>query len=138
MTTSSVLLGFEHVGLTANEAERTIDFYCGLLGLRLRARKAQEWGELLFLDAGNAMLEIFVPKPPQVRAADLPQGHAGLRHITFAVDDVDAAVARLEAAGVEITERPRDAYNRDLFRRVAFCRDPDGISVELVQRAAGR
>lgn len=133
-----MLIGFEHVGMTANDAERTIEFYCGLLGLAVAARKPQEWGELLFLSAGNAMLEIFVPKPPQMRAADLPQGHAGMRHLTFAVDDVDALVKALEAAGVEITERPRDAHNRDLYRRVAFCRDPDGISVEVVERAATR
>jgi glyoxylase I family protein len=128
------LIGFEHVGITANDVTKTKEFYCDLLGMTVRAHKSQEWGDLLFLDAGNAMLEIFIPSAPQMRATDLPKGHTGVKHITFAVDDVDAAIARFEAAGVEITERPREAKNTDFFRRVAFCRDPDGLSVELVQR----
>jgi dienelactone hydrolase len=51
---------------------------------------------------------------------------------------VVATVALLQAAGVEITEQPRDAHNRELIRRVAFCRDPDGLQVELIERAPRR
>jgi glyoxylase I family protein len=133
-----MLIGFEHAGMTAGNADAATAFYCGLLGLTLAARLPSAQGEVLFLDAGGGMLEISCPLEPQQRAIDVPKGTAGVRHLTFAFDDVDAMVARLEAAGVEITERPRDARFRDFFRRVAFCRDPDGVSVELVQRAEGR
>lgn len=133
-----MLLGFEHAGMTAGNAEATIAFYCGLLGLRLAGRLPSAQGEVLFLDAGGGMLEVSCPEEPQRRAVDVPKGTAGVRHLTFAFDDIDAMVTKLEAAGVEITERPRDARFRDFFRRVAFCRDPDGLSVELVQRAGGR
>lgn len=131
------LVGFEHAGLTVADLGRTIAFYSGLLGLRLVLRKSQPGGELAFLDTGNGMLEIFA-RPGAQRAVDVPVGTAGVRHLTFAVDDVVATVARLEAAGVEITERPRDAHNRELIRRVAFCRDPDGLQVELVERTRHR
>jgi catechol 2,3-dioxygenase-like lactoylglutathione lyase family enzyme/dienelactone hydrolase len=128
------LVGFEHAGLTVADLDRTIAFYCGLLGLRLIVRKSQVDGELAFLDTGSGMLEIF-GRPGAQRALDVPAGRAGVRHLTFAVDDVVATVGRLEAAGVEITERPRDAHNRELIRRVAFCRDPDGLQIELIERA---
>jgi len=131
------LVGFEHAGLTVADLDRTIAFYCGLLGLRLVVRKPQPDGELAFLDTGSGMLEIFA-RPGAQRAVDVPVGTAGVRHLTFAVDDVVATVTRLEAAGVEITERPRDAHNRELIRRVAFCRDPDGLQVELIERAPRR
>ena len=85
------LLGFEHVGTTAADLDRSIAFYCGLLGLRLVLRKRQGTTALAFL-------------------------------------------TRLAAAGVEIIEQPRDAHNTELIRRVAFCRDPDGIQVELIER----
>ena len=61
-----------------------------------------------------------------------------MRHLTFAFSDVDAMLARLEAAGVAVVERPRDAHNREMIKRVAFVRDPEGIIVELIERAAGR
>ena len=134
-----MVIGLEHVGTTSGDLDRTIAFYCGLLGLRLVARKPQPKGELAFLDTGAGMLEVYAPAAPDVaRFRDVPPHEAGMRHLTFAVVDVDAAVARLEAAGIEIVERPRDAHNAEIIRRLAFCRDPDGILVELVERAAGR
>ena len=135
----SGLIGFEHVGMTARDTEQTIAFYCDLLGLRLALRKSQPSGELLFLDAGGGMLEITIPASAEInRSRDVLPVDAGMRHLTFAFADVDATLARLEAAGVEVVERPRDAYNTEMIKRVAFVRDPDGIIVELVERAAGR
>ena len=131
------LVGFEHAGLTVADLDRTIAFYCGLLGLRLVLRKSPLGGELAFLDTGSGMLEIFA-RPGAQRVRYLPADTAGVRHLTFAVDDVDATVARLEAAGVAISERPREAHNRELIRRVAFCRDPDGLQVELIERTPTR
>ena len=133
-----MLVGFEHAGMTAADLDRTIHFYCDLLGLRLALRKRQATGELAFLEAAGGMLEIFAPDQPVAPACDVPPAEAGVRHLTFAVTEVDAMVARLEAAGVRVVERPRDAHNPEMIRRVAFVRDPDGIMVELVERAANR
>ena len=47
-------------------------------------------------------------------------------HVAFAVDDIYATCARLQAGGVAILRPPRDG-------RMAFIRSPDGISVELLQ-----
>lgn len=132
------LLGFEHIGMTAGGLDRTIAFYCDLLGLRLVLRKGQASGELAFLDAGGGMLEIFSPAEPVTPTRDVPAGETGMRHMTFAFDDVDALVAKLEAAGVPIVERPRAAHNTELIQRVAFCRDPDGTLVELIERTPNR
>lgn len=133
-----MLLGFEHVGMTVSNMERAIDFYCGLLGLHLRLRRTTAGGELAFLDAGGGMLEIAAPAHEVGLFRDVPHSEAGFRHITLAYDDVDAMVERLEEAGVSIVEGPRDAYNTEMIKRVVFVRDPDGILVELVERAAGR
>lgn len=133
-----MLLGFEHVGTTSGDMDRTIAFYCGLLGLRLALRKSVDAGELAFLDAGGGMLEVVAPKAGAGRFRDVPMSEAGMRHLTFAFDNIDSMVETLEAAGVEIAERPRDAYNPEIVRRVAFVRDPDGVLVELVERAPDR
>jgi glyoxylase I family protein len=84
------------------------------------------------------MLEVFAPAASIAPSRDIPAGEAGMRHLTFAVTDVDAMIARLEAADVPIVERPRPAHNTELIKRVAFVRDPDGIIVELIERTEGR
>jgi len=131
-----VLMNFEHVGLTCSDMNKTIEFYCGLLGLKEVLRKpTHTGGEVAFLDAGGGMLEIVRPKGAvQSPAREMPRSEAGIRHFTLTVDDLDATYERLVAAGVTFTEPPRDAYNPEILKRVAFCLDPDGISVELTQR----
>ena len=131
-------IAFEHVGTTSADLDRTIDFYCGLLGLTVALRRKNERGEMAFLDTGNGMLEIACPIADIARSRDVPPHEAGMRHLTFAVDSVDTLFAKLEAAGVDIIERPRDAYFTEMIKRVAFVRDPDGIIVELIERADTR
>ncbi|MCP8884209.1 VOC family protein [Devosia sp. XJ19-1] len=134
-----MLVGFEHVGMTTSDMDRAVAFYCDLLGLRLALRKPNGSGsELAFLDAGGGMLEIVAPAAGVGRFRDVPMSEAGMRHLTLAYDNVDAMIEKLEAAGVEIAERPRDAHNPEMIRRVAFVRDPDGVLVELIERAPGR
>ena len=50
-------------------------------------------------------------------------------HLAFEVDDIYAACARLQAAGVVINRPPRDG-------RMAFVRSPDLISIELLQKGS--
>lgn len=133
-----MLIGFEHVGTTSGNLDRTIAFYCDLIGLRLVLRKPQATGELAFLDAGGGMLEIFAPAASVAPSRDVPSAEAGMRHLTFAVTDLDEMIGQLEEAGVPIVERPRGAHNTELIKRVAFVRDPDGIMVELIERAEAR
>ena len=133
-----MLIGFEHVGMTCGDLDRTIDFYCGLLGLTLALRKKNDRGEMAFLDTGSGMLEIACPLADVARSRDVPPHEAGMRHLTFAFESVDTMIEKLEAAGVEILERPRPAFFTEMVSRVAFVRDPDGIMVELIERARGR
>lgn len=133
-----MLLGFEHVGMTSANLNRTIDFYCGLLGLTLALRKRNNRGEVAFLDTGTGMLEVICPSAPIARARDIDQHQAGIRHLTLAYEDIDVIVKRLVTAGVEIIEHPRKAIYLEMLHRVAFVRDPDGIVVELVERNEDR
>jgi catechol 2,3-dioxygenase-like lactoylglutathione lyase family enzyme len=55
----------------------------------------------------------------------------GIRHLTFAVDDIDAVVGSLQAQGAELVgeiERYEDIY------RLCYIRGPEGIIVELAER----
>ncbi|MDF2797536.1 MAG: lactoylglutathione lyase [Devosia sp.] len=130
-----MLKGFEHVGITVKNIDRSLAFYVDLLGLELRVRRRVFNGdELAFLDAKGPMLEMVCPATGALTAEDVAVGRAGVRHLTFNFDSVDETYDQLLRAGVDIVEPPRDAHNRDIARRVAFCRDPDGILIELIER----
>lgn len=136
-----MLVGFEHVGMVVRDLDRTIGFYCDLLGLSLLLRKRSTDGrhEVAFLDAGNCQLEIFCPSDPVgpgTHTHGQPPVQAEMRHMTFAFTDIDAVYNRLLKAGITGLEPPRQAHNQEVFKRVAFVEDPDGIVVELAERAA--
>jgi glyoxylase I family protein len=127
------VINFAHVGMTVSSIDRSIAFYVDLLGLRLVDRRPGTQGdEVAFVDAGGCMLELIGPSTGALLAEDVAAGRAGLLHLTFRVGDVDATVEAVRAAGGEVVEPPRDAYNKTMAKRVAFCRDPDGILVEFL------
>ena len=60
-----------------------------------------------------------------------PVNATGLRHLTFAVDDVKAVLAKLEARGAELVGelvRYEDIY------WLCYVRGPEGIIVELAEK----
>jgi catechol 2,3-dioxygenase-like lactoylglutathione lyase family enzyme len=55
----------------------------------------------------------------------------GIRHISFAVEDIDAVVARLRARGAELVG---ELENYEDIYRLCYIRGPEGIIVELAER----
>jgi catechol 2,3-dioxygenase-like lactoylglutathione lyase family enzyme len=63
--------------------------------------------------------------------ADAPANTRGIRHVAFAVDDIDAVVAGLRARGTELVGevvRYEDSY------RLCYIRGPEGIIIELAEQ----
>jgi len=127
---------FQHVTISVSDVSRSLAFYRDLLGFPALGRLyyRNKVGLVIdFLGLGNdTILEIFsfqnaTTKPSEWVADDL---QLGLRHIGFKVRDVDEVTARLKAAGVPFTLEPMDAAGGV---RIAFFRDPDGNSLEIVQ-----
>lgn len=61
------------------------------------------------------------------------QGHS-IDHVGFGVPDLDAALARLRAAGVKITAEPRSLAGGKI--RYAFIEGPDKVRIELIEDKA--
>jgi catechol 2,3-dioxygenase-like lactoylglutathione lyase family enzyme len=60
-----------------------------------------------------------------------PANTPGIRHVAFAVEDIDAVVAGLRACGAELVgelERYEDSY------RLCYVRGPEGIIIELAEQ----
>ncbi len=130
-----MLKGFHHVALNCSDLDRSVAFYRDLLGLKEITRSVSPSGaRVVALEAGGGKLELFsAEEPASTPAAETPRSAAGFRHFALLVDDVDAAYGRLSAAGVMFTVLPRDARVFPDIARLAFCQDPDGILVELMQ-----
>ena len=82
---------------------------------------------------GNERLELVSSTRRQTRVANphAPANTPGIRHIAFAVEDIDAVVASLRARGAELVgevERYEDSY------RLCYVRGPEGIIVELAEQ----
>lgn len=69
---------------------------------------------------------------PPARDGDrhAPANTLGMRHIAFAVDDLDAVVARLQARGAELVGEV-GSYGGSY--RLYYVRGPEGIIVELAE-----
>lgn len=141
--------GFDHTAISVLDLERSIAFYTGLLGFSVGGTSLNQGHEQDRLDglsscrvdvvglrpAGVATphLELLHYRMPQGRAATAPVAAndvASVRTI-MKVDDLDALLARLRAAGVEILS-PGAVTGADGGRAAAL-RDPDGHVLILTQ-----
>jgi lactoylglutathione lyase len=127
-----------HTMVRIGNIDKSLDFYCGKLGMQEVRRVDNEAGRytLVFLaapeDKGKAtsdkapLLELTYNWDPEVYGEGRNFGH-----LAFEVDDIYATCARLMKAGVTINRPPRDG-------RMAFVRSPDNISIELLQKGAAQ
>jgi lactoylglutathione lyase len=127
-----------HTMVRVSDLDPSIDFYCNKLGLTEFARTENPAGRftLVFLCAPDEVEAARARKAPLVELTYNwdPEAYDGGRnfgHLAFAVDDIYAACARLQAGGVVINRPPRDG-------RMAFVRSPDNISIELLQAGAAK
>ena len=105
---------------------RSVDRIVGLEGVRTDVAMMQT-------PDGNGRLELVKFHSPSNQGDNrhAPANARGIRHITFAVEDIDAVVARLRARGAELVgelERYGDTY------RLCYIRGPEGIIIELAER----
>lgn len=125
--------GVHHVAVICSDYSRSKAFYTEVLGLRVidenyRGQR-QSWKLDLALPDGS-QIELFTfPGAPQRPSRPEAQG---LRHLAFAVDDVDVWTEHLNANGVAVEDIRVDPYTG---RRFTFFADPDGLPLELYEAA---
>jgi catechol 2,3-dioxygenase-like lactoylglutathione lyase family enzyme len=138
----------DHVGVIVDDLAAAIDFFVEL-GLELEGRPTAVEGpwvdrvvglegvrsEIAMLQTpdGHGRVELAKFHSPTNGGGngDAPSNERGIRHITFAVDDIDDVVSRLRARGYDLVgelETYRDIY------RLCYVRGPEGIIVELAER----
>ena len=125
----SFLQAVHHVAIICADYERSKQFYTETLGLTIVQETYRAERQSYKLDlavSGQYQIELFsFPNPP---ARPSKPEALGLRHLAFAVTDIDAAIADLNRKGVD-TEPVR--VDELTGRRFTFFADPDGLPLEL-------
>ena len=122
-----------HVAIICRSRPAALRFYQEILGFSIikeEFRSARDsWKIDLLVPGTNGMqVELFTfPDPPARRTQ--PEA-CGLRHLAFAVADIDGAIIELAAAGVA-AEPVRVDFSTN--RRFTFVQDPDGLPIELYE-----
>jgi len=121
-----------HTMLRVGDLTRSIDFYTGVLGMRvLRTtdRPDQKY-TLAFVGYGDesqhAVLELTYNYG--VDRYDLGTAYG---HVAIAVDDAAAACAAVKAKGGTVTREAGPVKGGTTV--IAFVQDPDGYKIELIQ-----
>jgi catechol 2,3-dioxygenase-like lactoylglutathione lyase family enzyme len=137
----------EHVGIVVDDLAAATAFFVEL-GLKLQGEGRVEGGwvdrivglegvraEVAMVETpdGHGRLELVKFHAPSGGGGDrnAPANTTGIRHLAFAVDDIDAVLANLRARGAELVgevERYEDRY------RLCYVRGPEGIIVELAEQ----
>jgi lactoylglutathione lyase len=133
VTTPIRIAGIAHVGIRVHELERSVRFYALLGFTKTAGPMGPEPVAILENDAGveiNLILNAPSADEPNV-LMDVPEKHPGITHIALLCNDILAAKARLEAAGIALSGGPVRFGPK---AQAIFVRDPDRNVIELHQR----
>ncbi|GGY72488.1 VOC family protein [Cellvibrio zantedeschiae] len=124
-------LTVHHVAIICSDYERSKHFYTQTLGLKVIAEAYRAERQSYKLDlalADGTQLELFsFPNPPS--RPSRPEA-CGLRHLAFAVADVEQIKEDLEQKGVVVEPIRVDEYTGKKF---TFFADPDGQPLEVYE-----
>lgn len=146
-----MLTGIHHASFTVSDMDRSIEFYCDVLGMELtwdsKAAGMKFTGpvsdavtgcpgteqRIAFLSLGNDRIELVEFTPTGKPQTDNKPSDTGSAHICFRTDDIYGVYRKLQAHNVRLHCTPQD--NGPAI--VIYFRDPDGCVLEVTQPKAG-
>lgn len=120
-----------HIAIICSDYEKSKHFYTQILGLEVLQEVYREERQSYKLDLalnGNYIVELFsFPNPP--KRVSQPEA-AGLRHLAFEVNDIEAARAFIVLNNIEAETIRVDEYSD---KRFFFISDPDDLPIEFYE-----
>lgn len=141
------VLRFGHLGICVTSLAASVPFYRDLLGFRALTRvhvSGADADRLLglagvdqttvFLERDGVRLALFEFRSPKPLGSGKPRAmnEVGMAAIMLRVDDLDATLEKMRAAGTRILEDTRTDYPA-YGSRLVFLTDPDGTLIQLVE-----
>jgi catechol 2,3-dioxygenase-like lactoylglutathione lyase family enzyme len=126
----ATVIGFDHINIKSRDIQTSIDFYTGVLGLRLVRLDRNDNGEIRFaaLRVGDGLIDI------QPNASDdWDADRTGLNHMALLIEpgDLLAIAERCRQLNIPITEGPVARQGAYGMGQALYIQDPDGHGVEL-------
>jgi lactoylglutathione lyase len=148
-----------HFAFTVSDLEHSVAWYTEVLGLEVVHRQRQEPGytrtlvgipdadiQVAFLKIpgldsrySTHMLELVHYIAPAGKKIDMSTNNVGNAHLALLVDDIHERYERMRAAGVVFRNAPveiTEGTNAGGF--ACYLRDPDGITIELLEPSLER
>ena len=140
---------YRHVGVIVTDMEKSIEFYCDLLGHKKLVdftEKGNYFSNLIGLD--NAEARVVKAGTPDGTFVELIQftthnaippattnfNAIGCNHVCFTVDDIESLYNRMSSRGVKFVTRPLQSDFDPV--KTCFCYDPDGTLIQFVEITA--
>ena len=120
-----------HIAIICSDYQRSKQFYCDVLGLKIvrEVFRAERNSYKLDLEVnGLYQIELFSFPDPPARPSQ-PEA-CGLRHLAFEVDNLDEAVSKVESHHIAVEPIRVDEYTG---KRFTFFADPDGLPIEFYE-----
>lgn len=120
-----------HIAIICSDYNISKHFYTDILGFEVMAEhyRSERRSWKLDLRAGSDIyIELFSFDSPPPRPSH-PEA-AGLRHVAFAVENMETTVKHLQAKGVQFEDMRTDEYTGKKF---IFFADPDDLPIELYE-----
>ena len=120
-----------HVAIICSDYDVSKKFYTEALGMKILAehfRSERNSWKLDLAIGNNYVIELFsFPDPP--KRSSRPEAR-GLRHLAFAVNDLDKAINRLNEFSIQTEPIRIDEFTG---KRFTFFEDPDRLPLELYE-----
>ena len=111
----------DHIGVAVEDLDSAIKLYERSFEMELVHRETVESQgvEAVLLDVGEGHVELLAPLGPDTPVGKfIAKNGVGIHHVAYAVEDIDAALAKAEAAGIRMIDKePRVGIRGS---RVAF------------------
>jgi methylmalonyl-CoA/ethylmalonyl-CoA epimerase len=130
----------DHIGIAVEDIDAELELYEKGYEMELSLRETvEEQGvEAALLNIGDGHIELMAPTGPDTPVGKfLAKRGAGMHHVAYAVDDIDATLERLAAAGIELIDaKARVGIGGS---RVAFLqpRSTGRVLTEIVEPVGG-
>jgi methylmalonyl-CoA epimerase len=129
----------DHVAIAVKSLEETLHFFRDVLGLELDHTEAEAAQRVVvaFLPAGESEIELVEPVGSDSGVARfLAKRGEGMHHICFEVENLDDALAKLRAKGVQLIDEV--PYEGTGGKRIAFVHPSaaHGVLMELYESSA--
>jgi len=150
-----MLGAFAHVGITVSDMERAVRFYRDTLGLQVVGDVTfdGEEADTLTQEQGTQLRAVYLRSTEEPKGAPIELLHflspvaegrpypgiknPGITEVAFWVKDIEKTYADLTAQGVKFYSRPQ-LFELDGYKvKAVYFRDPDGTTLELLQRVKG-